>query len=137
MRSPFAILCSLTVAASAALIVLLAPMVLQMAPPLPGGARLLYQIALLAGAVYAHFLGYLPLRAQGPLHAALGAAALLTLPLTGGAVALAVLESSRVNEFAFWNGLEARVGRMLTRRPAVPQASMPAPVAEKQIEPAQ
>ena len=96
MRSPFAILCSLTVAASAALIVLLAPMVMQMAPPLPGGARLLYQIALLAGAFYAYFLGSLPLRAQGPLHAALGAAALLTLPLAGGAVALAVLAANVV-----------------------------------------
>jgi hypothetical protein len=96
LRSPFAILCSLTVAASATLIVLLAPMVTQMAPPLPGGARLLYQIALLAGAFYAYFLGSLPLRAQGPLHAALGAAALPTLPLAGGAVALAMLAANVV-----------------------------------------
>jgi len=96
LRSPFAILCSLTVAASVTLIVLLAPMVMQMAPPLPGGERLLYQIALLAGAFYAYFLGSLPLRAQGPIHAALGAAALLTLPLAGGAVALAVLAANVV-----------------------------------------
>ncbi|MCX7314980.1 MAG: glycosyltransferase [Alphaproteobacteria bacterium] len=64
------------------------------------------------------------------------ALAVQSLPFLA-AVALAVLESSQVNEFAFWNGLEARVGRMLTRRPAVPQVSVPTPVAEKQIEPAQ
>ena len=52
-------------------------------------------------------------------------------------VALAVLEGSRVNDFAFWHGLEGRIGQMLTRRPVVPAAPAPAPVAEKQIEPAQ
>jgi hypothetical protein len=71
-------------------------MVTKTAPPLPGGAPLFYQIALLAGAFYAHFLGLLPLRVQGPLHAALGAAALLTLPLAGGAVAMGVLAANVV-----------------------------------------
>ena len=94
MRSPFAILCSLTIAASCTLIVLLAPMITKTAPPVPGGATVYYQIALLAGAFYAHFLVHLPLRVQGPLHAALGAAALLTLPLAGGVVAMAVLAAS-------------------------------------------
>jgi hypothetical protein len=94
LRSPFAILCSLTLAASFTLIFLLAPVVTQSAPPLPGGAPCFYQIALLAGAFYAHFLGPLPLRVQGPLHAALGAAALLTLPLAGGVVAMAVLAAN-------------------------------------------
>ena len=54
-------------------------------------------------------------------------------------VALAALEGSRVNDFAFWHGLEARLGQMLTRRPAVPQSAgaRPAVPADKQIEPAQ
>ena len=94
MRSPFAILCSLTVAASFALIFLLAPMVTKTAPSLPGGAALFYQIAVLAGAFYAHFLGLLPLRVQGVLHAALGVAALLTLPLAGGVVAMGALAAN-------------------------------------------
>lgn len=94
MRSPFAILCSLTIAASFTLIVLLAPMVTKTAPPVPGGATLYYQIALLAGAFYGHFLVHLPLRVQGPLHAALGAAALLALPLAGGIVAITMLAAS-------------------------------------------
>ena len=94
MRSPFAILCSLTVAASFALIFLLAPMVTKTAPSLPGGAPLFYQIAVLAGAFYAHFLGLLPLRVQGVLHAALGVAALLTLPLAGGVVAMGALAAN-------------------------------------------
>ncbi|MEA3026217.1 MAG: hypothetical protein QOF91_1502 [Alphaproteobacteria bacterium] len=53
-------------------------------------------------------------------------------------VALAVLEGSRVNDFAFWQGLETRLGQMLTRRPAA--AAVPAPAAvpaDKQVEPAQ
>jgi len=94
LRSPFAILCSLTVAASFALIFLLAPMVTKTAPSLPGGAALFYQIAVLAGALYAHFLGLLPLRVQGVLHAALGVAALLTLPLAGGVVAMGALAAN-------------------------------------------
>jgi hypothetical protein len=64
------------------------------------------------------------------------ALAIQSLPFLAS-VALAALESSRVNDFAFWHGLEARLGQMLTRRPAVSQAPAPAPVAEKQIEPAQ
>jgi hypothetical protein len=48
-----------------------------------------------------------------------------------------VLEGSRVNDFAFWHGLETRMGQMLTRRPAAPETTAPAPVVEKQIEPAQ
>lgn len=94
MRSPFAILCSLTVAASFALIFLLAPMVTKTAPSLPGGAALFYQIAVLTGAFYAHFLGLLPLRVQGVLHAALGVAALLTLPLADGVVAMGALAAN-------------------------------------------
>jgi MFS family permease len=94
LRSPFAILCSLTVAASFALIFLLAPMVTKTAPSLPGGAALFYQIAVLAGAFYAHFLGLLPLRVQGVVHAALGVAALLTLPLADGVVAMGALAAN-------------------------------------------
>jgi hypothetical protein len=104
LRSPFAIICSLTIAASFALIFLLAPMVTKTAPPLPGGAPLSYQIALLAGVFYAHFLAHLPLRVQGPLHAALGAAALLTLPLAGGVAALGVL-AANVSLVPLWFSL--------------------------------
>ena len=61
-------------------------------------------------------------------------------------VALAVLEGSRVNDFAFWRRLETRLGELVTRRPAVAKAPAPAPVAkapapapvaDKQVEPAQ
>jgi hypothetical protein len=64
------------------------------------------------------------------------ALAIQSLPFLAS-VALAVLESSRVNDFAFWRGLEVRLGQMLTRRPADAKVAAPAPVAEKQIEPAQ
>jgi hypothetical protein len=64
------------------------------------------------------------------------ALAIQSLPFLAS-VALAALEGSRVNDFAFWHGLEARLGQMLTRRPAVSKTPAPAPVAEKQIEPAQ
>jgi hypothetical protein len=55
-------------------------------------------------------------------------------------VALAALEGSRVNDFAFWQRLEARLSELVTRRPAaVAQAPAPAavPAVEKQAEPAQ
>jgi len=64
------------------------------------------------------------------------ALAIQSLPFLAS-VALAVLESSRVNDFAFWHGLETRRSQMLTRRPADAKVPAPAPVAEKQIEPAQ
>ena len=65
------------------------------------------------------------------------ALAIQSLPFLAS-VALAVLEGSRVNDFAFWHGLEARLGQMLTRRPAARQGSGARAVsAEKQIEPAQ
>ena len=66
------------------------------------------------------------------------ALAVQSLPFLAS-VALAALEGSRVNDFAFWHGLEARLGQMLTRRPAV-IAKVPAPAAvpaDKQVEPAQ
>jgi hypothetical protein len=46
------------------------------------------------------------------------------------AVAIASLEGSRVNDFAFWRAFEARVGELLPRRSAI---KAPAP-AEKRIE---
>jgi hypothetical protein len=55
-------------------------------------------------------------------------------------VGLAALEGSRVNDFAFWRRLEARLGELVTRRPAaVAKAPAPAavPAADKQAEPAQ
>jgi glucan 1,3-beta-glucosidase len=67
------------------------------------------------------------------------ALAIQSLPFLAS-VALAVLESSRLNSFAFWQSLEARLGQMLTRRPAA--TTTPAPTvatvpADKQVEPAQ
>lgn len=53
-------------------------------------------------------------------------------------VALASLEGSRANDFAFWHGLELRFSQMLTRRPAPAKTPAPAAVpADKQVEPAQ
>jgi len=55
-------------------------------------------------------------------------------------VALAALEGSRLNNFAFWHGLEARLGQMLTRRPAAtttPAPTVAAVPVDKQVEPAQ
>lgn len=49
-------------------------------------------------------------------------------------VALAVLEISRVNEFATWRSIEAKFGELFARRPALPET--PAP-AEKRVETAQ
>jgi hypothetical protein len=43
------------------------------------------------------------------------------------AVALAVIERTRLNDFAYWRALEARVGELIARRPA----SVPAPSAKR------
>ena len=65
------------------------------------------------------------------------ALAVQSLPFLAS-VALATLESTRANDFAFWQGLEARLGQVLTRRRAAIQPPAIAPVtADKQIEPAQ
>jgi hypothetical protein len=88
---------------------------------------------LVASAVFLHATNWEQVREIDLFALAL---AVQSLPFLAS-VALAVLEGSRVNDFAFWQGLETRVGRMLSRRPAVPKAPAPAPVAEKQIEPAQ
>jgi exo-beta-1,3-glucanase (GH17 family)/cellulose synthase/poly-beta-1,6-N-acetylglucosamine synthase-like glycosyltransferase len=61
------------------------------------------------------------------------ALAIQSLPFLAS-VALAALEGSRFNDLAFWQRLEAR---LRTRRSTVAPAPTPAPVAEKQIEPAQ
>jgi cellulose synthase/poly-beta-1,6-N-acetylglucosamine synthase-like glycosyltransferase len=56
-------------------------------------------------------------------------------------VSLALLECSRANDFAFWQGLEARLGQALTRRRAIshaPAQAVPVVVpAENRIEPVQ
>jgi hypothetical protein len=82
------LLCSRTVAASAFLVFLLEPMFARMAMPLLGGAAnvwiaamMFYQVALLAGYLYAHVQSFLPLRSQWQLHFAFSVAALLVLPL--------------------------------------------------------
>jgi cellulose synthase/poly-beta-1,6-N-acetylglucosamine synthase-like glycosyltransferase len=67
------------------------------------------------------------------------ALAVQSLPFLAS-VALAVLEGSRLNNFAFWHGLEGRLGQMLTRRPTA--TTTPAPMvaavpADKHVEPAQ
>lgn len=49
------------------------------------------------------------------------------------AVALAALERSKMNDFATWHALEARLGGLLARRPALVKAPAPAP-APKQPE---
>jgi hypothetical protein len=52
------------------------------------------------------------------------------------AVAIAALEGSRFNDFAYWRGLEGRFTELLSGRPAI-MADVPAPSAENQIESAQ
>jgi exo-beta-1,3-glucanase (GH17 family)/cellulose synthase/poly-beta-1,6-N-acetylglucosamine synthase-like glycosyltransferase len=57
-------------------------------------------------------------------------------------VALAALEGSRANDFAFWQGLEARLGERLTRRRAAKVAAPVVPVvpvmpADNRAEPVQ
>jgi hypothetical protein len=65
------------------------------------------------------------------------ALAIQSLPFLAS-VALAALEGSRIDDLAFWYGLEARIVRTLKRRPAVSDAAAPTAIpAEKQIEPAQ
>jgi len=65
------------------------------------------------------------------------ALAIQSLPFLAS-VGLAALEGSRLNDFAFWHGLEGRIGQMLTRRRASSDASAPAAVSvDKQIETAQ
>jgi hypothetical protein len=71
------------------------------------------------------------------------ALAIQALPFLAS-VALAVLEASRVNSFAFWHGLEARLAqvpaRLLTRRRATSPPGLTAVAAvpaDKQVEPAQ
>jgi hypothetical protein len=89
---------------------------------------------LMASAIFLHMTNWELVREIDLFALAL---AIQSLPFLAS-VGLAVLESSRVNEFAFWHGLEARLGRMLTRRPAVSAAPTPAALpADKQVEPAQ
>jgi exo-beta-1,3-glucanase (GH17 family)/cellulose synthase/poly-beta-1,6-N-acetylglucosamine synthase-like glycosyltransferase len=52
-------------------------------------------------------------------------------------VGLAALEGSRVNDFAFWQRLEARLGQALVRRPIGVKAPAPIVSTDKRIEPAQ
>ena len=63
------------------------------------------------------------------------ALAVQSLPFLAS-VALAVLEMSRLNNFAFWRSIETRAGELLTRRPAVVETPAPIP-ADKQVEPVQ
>ena len=52
------------------------------------------------------------------------------------AVALALVERSRLNDFAYWRGLEARVAGLGVRRPELAKAPVtaPAPVVQQQSE---
>jgi hypothetical protein len=62
-------------------------------------------------------------------------------------VALAGLEGTRANDFAFWQGVEARLGHVLTRRravaaaapvvPVVPVVPVPGVAADNHAEPVQ
>jgi cellulose synthase/poly-beta-1,6-N-acetylglucosamine synthase-like glycosyltransferase len=65
------------------------------------------------------------------------ALAIQSLPFLAS-VALATLEGTRANDFAFWRGLEARVGALLARRPArAPAPVVPVVPTDKHVEPAQ
>jgi hypothetical protein len=59
-----------------------------------------------------------------------GVLVLQSLPFLS-AVAIALLEGSRLNDYAFWRSLEARFAELMPRRAAIAKA--PAP-ADKTIE---
>lgn len=50
------------------------------------------------------------------------------------AAGLGLLESSRVNDFAFWHGLEAKLAFGFARRPALAEAPVTAPMVENRVE---
>jgi hypothetical protein len=56
------------------------------------------------------------------------------------AMAMALIEGTRFNSFAFWHGLEAKVGELLPQRPVIPQviaAEPPKVPADNRVEAAQ
>jgi exo-beta-1,3-glucanase (GH17 family)/glycosyltransferase involved in cell wall biosynthesis len=91
---------------------------------------------LIASAIYLHATNWDGVREIDLFALALG---IQSLPFLAS-VALAVLEASRLNSFAFWHGIDARLGQLLTRRPVA--TTTPAPTvtvvaADKRVEPAQ
>jgi exo-beta-1,3-glucanase (GH17 family)/cellulose synthase/poly-beta-1,6-N-acetylglucosamine synthase-like glycosyltransferase len=93
---------------------------------------------LVASAVFLHATNWEQVREINLFALAL---AVQSLPFLSS-VALAALEGSRVNDFAFWRGLEGRfagrVGSLLTRRQRAAEAPAPVvPAPDKQVEPAQ
>jgi hypothetical protein len=65
------------------------------------------------------------------------ALAIQSLPFLASA-GIAALEGSRFNEYAFWHGLEGRLGQLLSRRPAASDAPAPTAVpSDNRIEPVQ
>jgi len=50
------------------------------------------------------------------------------------AVALAVVERTQLNDFAYWRALDGRLGEILARRPARVAAPAPVPAVVKQTE---
>ena len=52
------------------------------------------------------------------------------------AVAMALIEGSRFNEFAYWTKLKPRLAELVLRRPRLARAPAPAAV-EKQVKPVQ
>ncbi len=83
---------ALTIFLSAFLLFLIQPLLAKLILPWFGGSAsvwitclLFYQVALLAGYVYAHWLAALPPRRQAYMHTALIAASLLVLPVIPGA----------------------------------------------------
>src|SRR5258706_10194576 len=53
------------------------------------------------------------------------------------ATAIAVLEGLRINDFAYWRGVEARIPEILPPRPAVAEVSAKVPASENRVETAQ
>ena len=62
--------------------------------------------------------------------------AVQSLPFVAS-VGLATLESTRLNDFAFWGGLETRLAGLLRQPRGAAVADAPVPVVDKQVEPAQ
>jgi cellulose synthase/poly-beta-1,6-N-acetylglucosamine synthase-like glycosyltransferase len=50
------------------------------------------------------------------------------------AAGLALLEGSRINDFAYWRGLEAKLAFGFSRRPALAEVKAAAPIVENRVE---
>ncbi|MDB5598959.1 MAG: glycosyl transferase family 2 [Xanthobacteraceae bacterium] len=87
-------------------------------------------LSLIAGALVLYLRNFDQVHAQNLFALVLVVQSLPFLSAAG----LAMLESSRINDFAFWRGLEAKLAFGLARRRALGQAPAAAQIVENRIE---